>query len=141
MTVDKIPAERLLPLPHDQGLAVSLQYEHKSREHMYNHSTRGVAAQEDKGSTSAKHKKKKNSAQSPSELLLDVIPTLPASASVTADPEVREEAAEAIFAVLSQREPSYRVRNDDTSLHNPEFHDKLLRQESVLGDKVLQKCP
>ena len=41
LTVDKVPAEKLKALPHAQGLAVSLNYEHKSHTDKYNHTAKG----------------------------------------------------------------------------------------------------
>ena len=44
LTVDKVPPEELKPFPHAQGLAVSLNYEHKSQEHKFSGTARGDKA-------------------------------------------------------------------------------------------------
>ena len=48
-TVEKEPPDKLEPLPPDQGLAVSLNYERKAHEHKYNHTARGEVGQGAKG--------------------------------------------------------------------------------------------
>ena len=44
LTVDKLPKEKLEPLPHAEGLAVSLQYGNRQRDSMYNNAARGESS-------------------------------------------------------------------------------------------------
>ncbi len=45
LTVDKVPEDKLEPLPHDEGLAVTLNYEHKNQEHKFGGKQGGKGAE------------------------------------------------------------------------------------------------
>ena len=60
LTVDKVPEDKLRPLPHDQGLAVSVNYENRQKEHMYGGAKKAVSSQSQFTARGEKGRKKES---------------------------------------------------------------------------------